>query len=389
MPWRETCAMRERERFLRVVSEAALRESDGNFAEICRQFGISRRTGYKWVKRFNEGGPKALADGDHSRRVHPNATTTSMVEKVVAKKMEHPTWGPKKVRASLLLAGESQVPAVSTVGQILLRKQLVRMRKWRPRLEIPGPELGEAKAANDIWGIDFKGHFGLGDRSRCYPLTVTDLASRYILACTALGDQKGDAVKQQLEALFILNGLPKKIRSDNGPPFASQGLGGLSMLSVWLIKLGIELERIAPGHPEQNGSHERMHETLKAEATKPGQENLSEQQKVFDQFRWYFNRERPHEALGQKLPAQFYVESNRRYDGTLRSPEYEDTNLVYKLNHVGQLFFKGKYISIAPCLRHEPVEVLDIADDVCRVRWGRFVLAELHSKATKVEVVRG
>ena len=269
MPWKETCAMTEKLKFIAACAEGDEKES---FAALCRRFGISRKTGYKWLSRYEEGGAAGLEEKERGVREVEHRLSEELVSRVIEARKSHPKWGPKKLRAWL---GEHEgvegLPSASTIGEWLKRYGLVRPRRRRLRVPLNPNALDKCQMPNDVWCIDFKGHFALGDKKRCYPLTLTDAASRYILCCEALLKTDAVAVRPHIERAFLEFGLPRKIRSDNGPPFATVGVGGLSALSVWWIRLGIEPERIEPGHPEQNGRHERMHRTLKDEpASEPG-----------------------------------------------------------------------------------------------------------------------
>ncbi len=301
MPWKETRAVDERVQFVALYR----REKSRNMSALCEAFGVSRKTGYKWLKRYEEGGPAALEDRSRAPIDHPNAVTPGTRELLLEERRLHPTWGPLKIQASVgRKHPELALPAPSTIGELLKREGLVKPRMRRRRTPPCTQPFAEVKAPNSVWCVDFKGDFRLGNRTRCYPLTVTDSYSRYLLCCYGLKGTSGEPVQRVLTRVFREFGLPDAWRSDNGTPFASIGIAGLSRLSVWLVKLGIQLERIDPGRPEQNGRHERMHRTLKAEATRPARRSAPAQQKTFDRFRREFNEERPHEALGQEtLPA--------------------------------------------------------------------------------------
>lgn len=363
MPWKETCPMDQRLQFI-----AALRDSDDSFAELCRRFGISRKTGYKWAGRYDELGPAGLVDEPRTSQRHPHATAVTLVAAIVLARKEHPTWGPKKLRAWLAERQPDVTwPAPSTVGDMLKRHGLIRPRRHRARVPpAPGP-LDPCLRPNDVWCADFKGHFALGDGTRCHPLTITDGCSRYLVRCEALSSPTGAPVQQRFEQAFREFGLPRKLRTDNGPPFASMSVGGLSALSIWWIKLGIEPERIEPGQPQQNGRHERMHRTLKDEATKPAETTLSEQQCTFDRFRREYNEERPHEALGQIPPARCYDISTRRYPIALRSPGYEDMEVRY-VNLDGAIKWRGDIVRVTRLLAGEPVGLRQVDN----TRWQAF-----------------
>ncbi|MGE4251295.1 MAG: helix-turn-helix domain-containing protein, partial [Parvibaculaceae bacterium] len=301
MPWKESSVMDERVRFV-----ARLLEGE-EMTAMCREFGISRKTGYKILNRYKEEGAEALCDRSRRPVRYANQLADQVERQIVEFKREKPHWGARKIRELLVrkLAGDVRVPARSTVHAVLDRHGLVKRARQR-RNKAQGTPLSQALAANDLWCADFKGEFKLGNGCYCYPLTVSDQATRYLLACEAFDSTKEVPVIEAFVRLFKDKGLPRAIRSDNGLPFASpNGLYNLSKLSVWWLRLGIAIERIEPGHPQQNGRHERMHLTLKQEATRPAGLNSLQQQDRFDAFLSEFNTERPHEALDMKCPAEF------------------------------------------------------------------------------------
>ena len=281
--------------------------------EVCRAFGISRKTGYKIFDRYKEHGLEALSDRSRRPVRYANQLPAQIENLIVTAKRDKPHWGARKIRELLVrrLDGDLRVPAKSTIHAVLHRHGLVRV-PGRPRHRATGTPLSAGAAPNDLWCADFKGEFKLGNGRYCYPLTVTDHASRFLLLCEALESTREDTAVTAFEQLFRERGLPQAIRSDNGVPFASpNGLFNLSKLAVWWLRLGIAIERIKPGHPQQNGRHERMHLTLKQEATRPPGMNSLQQQARFDAFVQEFNTERPHEALAMKRPAELYSASPR------------------------------------------------------------------------------
>src|SRR6188472_1693990 len=311
MPWKECHVMDERLRFV-----ARLLEGETMVA-LCEEFGISRKTGHKIYQRYRQIGVQGLTD--RSRRPHRHANQLPMVvEKTIVKiKREYPGWGAPKIRERLRQRWpELHCPAISTVHATLDRHGLVRRRSTRRRVRLTGTIRSQPVAPNRLWCADYKGEFLLTNQRYCYPLTITDFATRYLIACEALSTTKERYAFAVFERAFEQFGLPVGIRTDNGVPFASpNALYGLSRLSVWWLRLGITLERIRPGHPEQNGRHERMHLTLKQEATKPAVANVLQQQARFDAFVDRYNGERPHEALAMKVPADLYAPSTRPYQG--------------------------------------------------------------------------
>jgi len=317
MPWKETSVIEERMRFV-------LRLKDGeSMASLCREFGIARKTGYKIFERYQECGMEGLTDRARRPWRYANSLPLQLQTMIVATKRERPTWGARKIRERLLrkLPHEVKVPARSTIHAILDRHGLVT-RAGRPRMKSEGTALSEGLAPNALWCTDYKGEFMMGDKRYCYPLTVTDYASRYLLLCEAMESVKEVPAFTTYERLFKERGLPAAIRSDNGVPFAApNGLFNLSKLAVWWLRLGISIERIRPGRPQQNGRHERMHRTLKEATTRPSGANFLQQQGKFDDFIDEYNNERPHEALNMKTPAEIYTASVREYRG-LEDPHY-------------------------------------------------------------------
>ena len=317
MPWKKVNAMEERARFIMEFSSG--RDS---FTSICRKYGISRETGYKWVQRFKKSG----CIEEHSRAPHtcPHKTPEETVRLLLLLREENPCWGPKKLVK--ILSDEYGIdvpPAPSTAGEILKKHGLItesRKRRRQSAGRLRRHELSNPTTINDVWSVDYKGWFRLGDRSVCHPFTVSDIFSRYVLACTCFPRQTLEGTKEAMKVVFGEYGLPLVIRMDNGTPFGSTGLGGLTQLSLWWIRLGIAVDFIEPGKPEQNGCHERMHRSLKLEATIPPERNIVEQQKRLDIWRRRFNEKRPHEALGQITPGSIYRASERRLP--LKEPDF-------------------------------------------------------------------
>jgi putative transposase len=375
MSWKETCPMTERMLF---VSE--LLAGERTMSELCRRYGVSRKTGYKWLERFSEGGPTALGDRSHARHGQAQATSPEVIERFVALRQEHPSWGPRKLLGFLEGEGDpGPWPSASTLGQIWRRHGLVAPRRRR-RTVLPresGP-LIQAQGPNELWCTDYKGQFRTGDARYCYPLTLSDAASRYLLLCRGLRTTSTAQARPWFERAFIEYGLPAAIRSDNGAPFSSCGLGGLSALSIWWIKLGVIPELIDPGCPQQNGRHERMHRTLKQEAIEPlPAANLSAQQRRFDRFVQEYNNQRPHEALGQRPPASVYRVSPRPYPQRLPAIEYPERYQVRQVRHNGEIKLNGSLIFVGEVLRHEPVGLLEVEDDIWDLYFGPIKLAVL------------
>jgi transposase InsO family protein len=290
--------------------------------ELCDHYGISRKSGYKWVERFMYEGFEGLQDRSRAPHHHPNAVDKGTARAIITVKKRFPHWGPRKLLARLLqVHPHRQWPAASTIGEILKREGFVEPRKRRRRTPPATRPFGSCEAPNQVWCADFKGHFMVNGRY-CYPLTISDAYSRYLLRCEPLKDCKTQSVKRVFESAFEQYGLPERIRTDNGTPFASRSAGGLSALSVWWVLLGIYPERIDPGKPQQNGRHERMHRTLKHHTAKPPKKSWKAQQLAFEEFQHEYNELRPHEALGQTTPASHYERSRIQYNPLLSDPEY-------------------------------------------------------------------
>ena len=377
LPWNDTSPETEQERFIERWQVGGV-----TFVEICRQFGISRKTGYKRVHRFESFGLDGLGDRSRAPLSRPSKTPSAVAERLVLERRNHPTWGPKKLVAWLRAAEpEGSWPAPSTAGEILDREGLVRHRKRRKHASPWSTPFAAADEPNNVWSIDFKGWFRTGDGVRIDPLTVQDAASRYLLVCQDLPRPRTPQARQVLERAFREYGLPWTIRSDNGPPFASVGLGSLSPLAVWWVKLGIVPERIEPGHPEQNGRLERLHRTLKAETASPPRATSRSQQRAFDAFRQTYNEERPHEALGQQPPAHHYHASSRSYPSRVRAPEYEVGITVRRVRSNGEIKWKGATIYLSEALRGEPVGLVQHDDRFWNIRFGPLSIGLLDDHA--------
>lgn len=332
--------------------------------DLCIEYGVSRKTGHKIKKRYDELGKRGLEDQSRAPKNIPHKTPPEVVALVVQERKKHPSWGPRKLKDVLEQRLGRRLPAASTLGDILERFGLTeRRRRCRPRYQPMPTPLTQAKKPNDVWCVDYKGQFRLGNREYCYPLTITDLWSRSILGCDAMPTVSERDARDAMEIIFREQGLPSVIRSDNGVPFSSTGLAGLSKLSVYWMRLGIKPERTRPGHPQDNGQHERMHRTLKQETTRPARTNLLQQQETFDAFVDEFNNERPHEALGMKRPAQLYRRSKKRHPKVLDELEYpthDDTLHVYGNGNL-RLATRGT-IYLAAALADENVGIREEKD---------------------------
>ena len=344
-------------------------------SDVCRSFGISRKTGYKIFNRYKEQGLEALTDRCRRPVRYANQLPPQIEGLIVTLKREKPHWGARKIRELLVrrLDQDFRVPAKSTVHTILHRHGLVKGMS-RPRHRAQGTPLSAGAAPNDLWCVDFKGEFKLGNGQYCYPLTVTDHASRFLLLCEALDSTREAPAITAFEQLFRERGLPAAIRSDNGIPFASpNALFNLSKLSVWWLRLGIDIERIRPGHPQQNGRHERMHLTLKKEATRPPGMNSLQQQARFDDFLAEFNQERPHEALDMKCPDELYTPSAKPYDGLpeLNYPLHDREVLV---TACGRICMHRKRINISGVLAGQKLGIKEVDDGIWIVTFMHYDL---------------
>jgi transposase InsO family protein len=351
VPWKAKSPVDLRIEFMNRVMKGE------RVADLCREYGISRKTGDKLRHRYKELGEAGLKDQSRAPKVIPHRTPPELVGLIVAERNRHPTWGPKKLKDVLEQRLNRVLPAASTIGEILARLGMVRRRPNRECTPARPTTLREANAPNDVWCIDYKGQFRLGDRSLCYPLTLTDQYSRYILGCEGMPAIADEAAREACEDIFHRYGLPKAMRSDNGTPFASTGLANLTQLSAYWLRLGIGLERIRPAHPEENGQHERMHRTLKAETARPPRTHLLQQQECFDDFIEEFNRERPHEAIGMKRPAQLYKPSPRKLPNPLPDPSYPEHDDVLAVGGGGLVNFRNRTTYISQALAYQYVGI--------------------------------
>jgi len=355
---------------------------DGDkMAELCREFGVSRKTGYKILNRYNSCGLQGLTD--RSRRPYRQANQLPVL--IVRLKQDKPNWGAPKIRERLArLYPDVHTPAISTVHAVLDRHGLVK-RRSRRRNRAKGTPLSHPLQPNDLWCADYKGEFMLADRRYCYPLTISDFASRYLVACEALSTTKESYAFSVFEAAFKQFGLPRAIRTDNGVPFASpNSLFGLSKLSVWWLRLGIEIERIKPGHPQQNGRHERMHLTLKLETTKPAGKNFLQQQSKFDDFIDCYNNERPHQALDMLCPAQRYVPSTRAYEG-LPDVDYPFHDRSAVVTTCGRICFQRRKINLSLVFAGQKVGIKQVSDRIWLVSFMDYDLGYFDDEECRLE----
>jgi transposase InsO family protein len=343
----------------RVAFIADWLRDEWTMTELAERYGISRKTAYKWVDRYAADPAHGLIERSRAPQTHGRATTEAICEAVLALRRKHPRWGPKKLRAILCEREPRQVwPAASTIGDLLRRAGVSEPRR-RARYVVPLTQpLAAAQTPNDVWTADFKGWFRTADGTRCDPLTIADACSRFVLCCRIVAPS-AVGVRPWFERAFREYGLPSAMRTDNGSPFATTGAGQLSQLAVWWLKLGIQLDRIDPGHPEQNGRHERFHLTLQEETTTPPARTPRQQQARFDRLLREFNTERPHEALGQQPPARHYVASPRPYPTRLEDPWYDATHQVRRVRPTGQIKWQGELVFISEVVRREAVGLVE------------------------------
>lgn len=380
MPWSVSTPMSRR---LDFVEDAA--RGLYTMTELCARYGISRRVGYKWVARYAATGVDGLADQRRVATTCPHRMADDIATRLLACREAHPTWGARKLLAYLARRHPRLVwPAASSVGALLKRHGLVRARRRRAAPGHPGAPQTPMDAPNSVWTADFKGQFRTRDGVYCYPLTVVDGYSRYLLACRGLPSVETVGARGAFERLFRERGLPERLRSDNGVPFATSALGRLSALSVWWIKLGITPELIEPSSPQQNGRHERMHKTLKAEATKPPAANRVAQQRVVECFRREYTEERPHEALANATPATHYAASPRPYPTRLLEPEYPGHFQVRYVSRNGGVRWHNQWVNVSHVLAEEYVGLEEVEDGVWSVYFGPVLLGRFDEQALRI-----
>jgi putative transposase len=383
MPWRETSPMEERLGLIRDYATELF-----TMTELAAQYGISRKTAYKWLARYEAEGALGLCDRSRRPSHSPTATDADLIAALVAQRHRHPHWGAKKLLR--ILRRRTPVaawPARSTVCALLKQRGLVpARRRRRPRPAAPFP-LAPITRPNEVWTTDFKGEFRTGDGAYCYPLTLRDGFSRFVLRCDALVRPTYDATRRRFERAFAEYGLPDRIRSDNGPPFASIGLAGLSRLAVWWIRLGIRPERIAPGHPEQNGSHEQFHAVLKADTTRPPAADAPAQQRRFTRFCAEYNYERPHDALDEDVPATRYQPSPRPLPAQVPAPEYPGHLEIRRVSPIGQISWGGQLLFVSGALAGEDVAFEEVADGLWTVYFANVILGRLDERRCQIHPI--
>ncbi len=358
-----------------------------SISQLARRRGISRKTAFKWIARYQQQGWEGLKDQSRAPQHHVNAISGEMEQRILELKARWPLWGAPKLHVKL--QAYADCPSESTVSHVLQRHGLSRKVRHRWRATPSRQPFGQCAGPNEVWCADFKGWFRTGDGQRCEPLTISDAHSRYLLCCQGIGTTTGMVtVKPLFEATFREYGLPTAIRTDNGPPFASHGLAGLTELSVWWLRLGIDLERIEPGQPQQNGRHERMHRTLKEATAKPPRRNLQLQQKAFDAFRREYNQQRPHEALGQKPPGSVYVPSLRDYPERLEELVYPDDWQKRKVSVGGQMKWTGRKVQVSHALIDQLIGLKPIGDGVWLMYFGSLELGQWDERHWRLVPVR-
>lgn len=381
MSWSETCPMKERIKFIMAYESNIL-----PFSDLCKDFQISRKTGYKWVKRYMAEGFHGLENQSRAPLHHPNQLSEKIQSLILSTKEKRSHWGPQKI-INWLTQEHSHIewPAYSTAGDLLKRHGLVKPRKKRIRTPAYTQPFELCIAPNDVWSIDYKGNFILGDGQGCYPLTLTDNYSRYLLACDAYPSISGQDVRKTLIRLFRENGLPKAIKSDNGSPFATRSVAGLSRLAVWWIRLGIIPERIRPGAPQENGRHERMHLTMKQEVAMPPKETMLLQQRALDAFQNEYNHDRPHAGIDNQRPAWLYTQSYRPYPEKLKQIEYDSNVTTRKIRTNGTMKWNGKEIFISETLIGERVGLTPITDEDWKIQFSHITIGSFNERLFEVQ----
>jgi transposase InsO family protein len=384
MPWKVTEPMDER---IKLVADWM--SGTYSITELSVIYEVSRKAVYKWIARYEEHGIDGLKELSRAPLNHPNETRVEVVQELIEEKMEHSTWGPKKLLRHLqTMRPDVQWPSVCTAEKWLRRHGLVKERKRRRRVTPYSEPFVLCDAPNKVWSADFKGQFRMSNGIWCYPLTLSDAMSRYLLVCRGVGSPCHEDTKKWFEWGFRTYGLPSSIRTDNGIPFAGRGLTGLSRLSVWWIKLGIRPERIECGKPQQNGRHERMHRTLKEETVSPAMADMNRQQMRFEEFRREYNNERPHEALGMKTPSSVYEASSKRYPEKVLGPQYDEGVDVRRVREGGEISFQGNYYFLSEVLAGEHIGLKELCDSRYEVRFSFHPIGIIDPKEFKVYPVQ-
>ena len=380
MPWKVMDPMDLKLQFINSWKQGCFSKTD-----LSQKYGISRPTVYKWLARHEQSGVYGLKEQSRSPRSCPHRTPQAILNLVIGEKLKNRKRGPRKVRAQLKRQYPGlELPAISTIAYWLKKEGLVEPRKKRLHVAPYTEPFAECRAPNDVWSMDYKGQFHLKNSLVCYPLTLSDNFSRFLLRCTALRGPRYLATKRSLAAVFREYGLPNAIRSDNGTPFAGRCIGGLSRLSIWLIQLGIIPERIEKGCPQENGRHERMHRTLKSEALDPIGRNFRDQQNKFDVFQYDYNNNRPHESLEDKTPGDYYQSSNRPYVEEPHTPEYGYEYAVRSVRNKGEIKFMGQEYFISELLIGQSVGLKETGDGLWKLQYGFYVLGSVDLRKNRV-----
>lgn len=384
MPWLETNAVMERQQFI-----GDFESGQWSMSELCQHYGVSRTTGYKWLERYEQVGRAGLRDRSRAPRSCPHKTPEHVVALILQDADKH-GWGARKVLTRLSRRHpELELPARSTVFDILERHGRVKHKRRRKHWKHPGVVPIETSAPNDVWTADFKGQFRTRNRVYCYPLTIVDHHSRYLLGCQGLLSVKAELTRPVFAQLFREVGLPLAIRTDNGPPFASNAIHGLTSLNVWWMQLGIVHQRIEPASPQQNGAHERMHRTLKARTTRPPSKNLNCQQRAFNHFRREFNEERPHEALGDQVPASLWKPSTRRYPDKIPPPEYPGHFELRRVSEAGCFRINNSQIFLSNPLTNEYIALEEIDDGLWNIFYYDTLLGRVDERTKQITGAHG
>lgn len=379
MSWQETNPVLERHHFAQDLASG-----HWTMTELCDRYGVSRNTGYKWLHRFEHEGAAGLLDRSRAPHSSPTETPADVVA-LILEEHSHFGWGARKIWKRLHTRDPRRAwPARSTIFDILARHDRVRQRRRRTRWQHPGAAALRTTAPNQVWTIDFKGQFRTRNGVYCYPLTVIDHFSRYLLCCHGLRDVRGSGVKPQLRRLFRAHGLPEAIRSDNGAPFASTGIHGLNGLNVWWLQLGIVHQRITPGHPQENGAHERLHRTLKARATKPPAANLNRQQRMFNEFQRTYNALRPHEALDDATPASRWSPSPRAFPERIAPPEYPGHVEVRRVSNCGTFRLHSGQYFLSQALNGEHVAFEEVQDGIWNIVYYTTLLGRFDERTHRI-----
>ena len=382
MPWKECSKMNEKMKFIARYLEGE------RVSDLCREFEISRKTGYKFIERYKTQGIQGLIEKPRVALSHPHKTTDAVIAVILEIKTKYPTWGAAKIKEyiSKRYSGTT-APAKSTIHRILEQNNLVTKKKRRGPRSV-GTMLDQSSAPNDIWATDFKGQFKLGNNKYCYPLTLTDHFSRFLIACEGFDSISEKECFYTFERAFRDYGLPNKMRSDNGVPFSSKNYFGLSSLSVWWLRLGIQLERIKPGNPQENGRHERMHRTLKKCTTNPPAKNALQQQEQFDEFIRIYNEERPHEGLNMRTPSDLYKKSIKLYPEVLEDLSYEECDNEYRVSKCGSIGLPGRRrIFVGTPFKDQILGVKQIDEEIFEIYFMSYKMGFIDDESDKLNPI--